>query len=127
MTFGERLTAARKKKGLTQDGLGKGLGTDGKDASKAVVLGWEKNRHFPRVDQLAMICERLTVSADYLLFGTKAESDLPQEVLRLASAIEALSADERDLIAKLVAGLNKPSPEPRTPAESVTDEAKRSS
>lgn len=95
MSFGTRLTEARKKKGLTQDGLGKGLGTDGKDASKAVVYGWEKDQHHPRADQLAMICQKLDVSADYLLFGTVAASELPEDVLKIASEVNALPGKHR--------------------------------
>lgn len=69
MTFGARLAKQRERLGLSQTDLGKGLGTDGEDASKSVVLGWEKDRHSPRADQLKMICERLQCSADFLLFG----------------------------------------------------------
>jgi transcriptional regulator with XRE-family HTH domain len=95
MSFGTRLTEARKKKLLTQEGLGKGLGTDGKDASKAVVYGWEKDQHFPRVDQLAMICQRLEVSADYLLFGTIAESALLPEVATVAAEVNSFPPKHR--------------------------------
>lgn len=90
MTFGARLAEARKRKQLTQDGLGRGLGTDGKDASKAVVYGWEKDQHYPRVDQLVLICEKLGVSSDYLLFGTEADSNLEPEISKAASALQAL-------------------------------------
>lgn len=96
MSFGARLKEARKRKGLTQEGLGKGLGTDGKDASKAVVHGWEKGDHFPRVDQLEMICDRLDVSADFLLYGKVKQSDLPAEIAELASSIGMLPPNLRD-------------------------------
>lgn len=94
MSFGSRLTKARKEKHLTQDGLGKGLGTDGKDASKAVVYGWEKDQHFPRVDQLVLICERLGVGADYLLFGKVESSQLRPEVQEIAEALSKLNEDQ---------------------------------
>lgn len=77
MTFGTRLRQLREKAGLTQDDLGKGLATGGENAGKQVVLGWEKNRHFPKVDQLAAICKRHKWSADYLLFGTTAGAAWP--------------------------------------------------
>lgn len=95
MKFGDRLRTRREEKKLTQDQLGKGLSTGGDDASKSVVLGWEKNRHFPRADQLAMICERLDCSADYLLFGRTTESVLRPEVLEVAQAINDLSPPRR--------------------------------
>jgi transcriptional regulator with XRE-family HTH domain len=93
MSFGTRLRALREQKGLTQDGLGKGLGTAGADAGKAVVYGWEKDQHHPRVDQLMLICKRLGCSADYLLFGT--ESNLTSEALSVAKWFDRLT-DPRD-------------------------------
>jgi transcriptional regulator with XRE-family HTH domain len=101
MTFGERLSKARKEKGLTQEGLGKGLATDGEDASKSVVLGWEKDRHFPRADQLAMICQRLDCSSDYLLFGGEATpATLSPEALALAREFDSFDeSDRRHLLA----------------------------
>lgn len=71
MSFGTRLSLARKNKGLTQADVGVGLATDGGDASKSVVYGWEKDQHYPRVDQLTLICKRLGCGADYLLFGVQ--------------------------------------------------------
>lgn len=98
MSFGERLRQARLKKDLTQDGLGKGLGTNGEDAGKAVVSGWEKNRHFPRADQLALICEKLGVGADYLLFGKIAATNLSPEAAAIATEIDAFSGQQRDQV-----------------------------
>lgn len=90
MSFGSRLTQARKDKGFTQTDLGKGLGTDGKDVTKAVVYGWEKDLHFPRVDQLALICDRLAVGADWLVFGRTASTSLSPDVAELATAADRL-------------------------------------
>lgn len=81
MNFGQRLADMRKARKLTQAELGRGLGTDGTDAGKQVVYGWEKGIYFPKVDQLAAICQRLGVSADWLLFGEKvAISPMAQEL-----------------------------------------------
>lgn len=98
MTFGARLTAARRLKKLTQEGLGKGLGTDGKDASKAVVYGWEKDQHFPRVDQLVLICKKLDASADNLLFGHPTIGALPADLAELVTSINALHGPARDFV-----------------------------
>lgn len=103
MSFGARLTQARKEKGLTQDGLGKGLGTDGKDAGKAVVYGWEKDQHYPRVDQLVLICKKLEVTADYLLFGKVEASSLAPDVLRTIQDLERLPKADRDNLLSLLA------------------------
>lgn len=89
--FGERLARRRKDKGLTQDALGKGLGTDGTDASKSVVYGWEKEQHYPRVDQLYQICEKLGCTADSLLLGRESsEIALTPEIAAVASEADKL-------------------------------------
>lgn len=98
MSFGVRLREARVKKDLTQEGLGKGLGTNGDDAGKAVVSGWEKDRHFPRADQLAMICDKLGVSADYLLFGKIVATNLSPESAAVATEIDTFSGQQRDQV-----------------------------
>lgn len=67
--FGARLRAARKATGLTGADLGKGAGENGKDASKASVSDWENDRHYPKADQLRVICLKLKISADHLVFG----------------------------------------------------------
>lgn len=77
MEFGDRLRLLRERAKMSQEELGRGLGARKKgdpesDAGKQVVLGWEKNRHFPKADQLAQICKKLNCSADHLLFGTEA-------------------------------------------------------
>lgn len=98
MSFGARLTEARKRKGLTQSQLGEGLGTDGADCSKAVVYGWEKDQHFPRVDQLALLCRRLDTTADYLLFGQVSAGSLLPDVSEVASAISSLPERQRNWV-----------------------------
>jgi transcriptional regulator with XRE-family HTH domain len=70
MEFGTRLTKAREALRKSQTWLGEGLGEKDKNVSKSVVLGWEKGRHFPKVDQLAKICKKLNCGADTLIFGT---------------------------------------------------------
>lgn len=98
MSFGARLREARVKRDLTQDGLGKGLGTNGEDAGKAVVSGWEKDRHFPRADQLVLICEKLGVSADYLLFGKVSAASLSPESAAVAMEIDTFSGQQHDQV-----------------------------
>lgn len=66
-TFGSRLAALRRKNGLTQGELGKGLAPDGGDVSGAAVSAWEMNRNQPTAAQLRLICQRLNASANELL------------------------------------------------------------
>lgn len=104
MGFGHRLAAIRKDRKMTQADLGVGLGTDGADVGKQVVYGWEKEQHYPRVDQLILICQKLNISADYLLFGdiTPRHS---QRVSEAEQAISRLTDQERQ---DLIAVLSKP-------------------
>jgi transcriptional regulator with XRE-family HTH domain len=88
MTFGERLAAARKSKGMSQAELGAGLAEHGADAGKQVVSGWENNRHPPNARQLALICKRLDKSADHLLFGYEGLSPVAAEAARVIDALE---------------------------------------
>lgn len=67
--FGERLRLARIAAGLSGTQLGLGAGEHGKDASKASVSDWENERHYPKMDQLRVICLKLNISADDLIFG----------------------------------------------------------
>lgn len=85
------MASLRKAKNMTQQELGKGLGTDGSDAGKQVVYGWEKDQHYPRVDQLMLICKKLGVSADFLLFGEASST----RYLAAEAAAEKLSNEER--------------------------------
>lgn len=101
MSFGARLAEQRRLKKLTQEGLGKGLGTDGKDASKAVVYGWEKDQHFPRVDQLVLICNKLGCSADFLLLGKAEAENLSPDVLQVAQEIDSIPHPERSRVLRL--------------------------
>lgn len=97
MTFGSRLKAAREAKGLSQTELGKGLNTGGEDAKKAVVSGWENDHHYPRVDQLMLICNKLGVGADFLLFGEVSATYRAAETV-----VEKLNEQERAaLLSKL--------------------------
>lgn len=96
MEFGDRLASRRKDMGLSQEALGEGLGTDGKAATKQTVVGWEKGRHFPKVDQLRLICERLNCSADWLVFGATAA--LSPLAIELAQELDTVAdmAEQRE-------------------------------
>lgn len=63
MTFGEKLTKARKEKGMTQKELAEKIGI-----SDAMIVQYEKNLNYPRIDKLKKICTELDISADWLIF-----------------------------------------------------------
>lgn len=89
MSFGSRLTEARKRKGLTQAQVGEGLGTAGADVGKSVVYGWERKNHYPRADQLAPLCQRLDCSADWLLTGIPNEWPFSRELRQRVFGLDA--------------------------------------
>lgn len=63
--FGERLKELRKREGLTQEQLGCELGV------KASTVGmYEQGRRTPDNRTLKKICDRFSVSADYLVTDT---------------------------------------------------------
>lgn len=98
--FGDRLRRARQEKGLTGESLGKGAGEKGKDASKQSVADWEHDRHYPKADQLRIICIRLGVSADHLLFGDVAER---LKLSQAEAAVQALTDEQRrELLTKML-------------------------
>lgn len=100
--FGERLRSARLGRGLTQTELGIGTGENGRDAKKQSVVDWEKERHYPKADQLRAICLKLGVSADDLLFG---DIKSAAAVATAESAVMALTEAQR---LALIARLNGP-------------------
>lgn len=97
MGFGERLAAARKAKGLSQEALGRALaeamGEPHSDASKKQGIShWEKDRFQPNIEQLAKLCEILDCTADQLILGRNPEN-LPAEAIEQARFFNKLSAD----------------------------------
>lgn len=98
--FGERLRKARKEKGWSQSEMGKGAGENGRNASKQSVTDWEKERHYPKADQIRVLCLRLGVTADELIFGdVRAAANLAHA----ESAISQLTPEQRHaLLAKML-------------------------
>jgi transcriptional regulator with XRE-family HTH domain len=82
-TLGMRLRAARKRKKLTGEQLGKVVGV-----SKAAISQWENDLSLPSVESVVSLCEVLDISADYLLRGSS--DDVQPEMLRLLKKIAGL-------------------------------------
>jgi len=57
--FSDKITAARKKAGFTQETFAKKLGV-----SNGAVGNWESGRNFPKPDQMLIISEILNIRAD---------------------------------------------------------------
>ena len=93
--FGKRLKAAREKLGMSGTTLGKGAGENGRDASKASVSDWEHERHYPKADQLRVICLKLNINVDELIFGDIREN---MQMIQAESAIRALTPEQRQIL-----------------------------
>lgn len=89
MDFGTRLRDARNDAGLTGEKLGEMLGV-----SKQTIAHWEANRYEPKLVYLANLCERLGVSADYLLTG-RAIAGLSPAAVKQARFWESLTPEEK--------------------------------
>ena len=65
MDFGQRLTTARKQKGISQEALADSLGV-----SRQAVSKWETGESKPDVNNLIALCDKLELNIEYLCFGT---------------------------------------------------------
>ncbi len=77
LSFVERLVLARRRTGLTQEGLAQAVGImfTGKPCTVDIVKSWERGRTEPRPSELKRISEVTGQSADWLL-GTGTSIDL---------------------------------------------------
>jgi transcriptional regulator with XRE-family HTH domain len=117
--FGARLKEARQRAGLSGTELGKGAGENGKDASKASVSDWENDRHYPKADQLRVICLKLNISSDFLVFGdVKDELNL----IQAETTIQMLTPEQRRALLAKMLGDSRPveTSENKTPNTSTT-------
>ena len=62
MTLGEKITEARKKKGMSQIDL-----ADAMSVSRQSVSKWETGESNPEISKLSQLAEVLDVSLDWLL------------------------------------------------------------
>lgn len=64
MSLSARITAARQKKGLSQEALGKVLGV-----SRAAVAQWEGGQTVPAAERLIDLADKLSVRFEWLYWG----------------------------------------------------------
>ena len=64
MELNERIASVRKAAGLTQEQLGELVGV-----SRQAVSKWESGQAVPDALTITALCQKLHVSADYLLLG----------------------------------------------------------
>lgn len=83
-TLGDRITALRKQKGLSQTDLAKAA-----DVSREALSKYERNEIAPSVHVAARIAETLGVTLDYLI-GNAHELAVDKQTLKRIREIEAL-------------------------------------
>ena len=89
MTFGERITYARKQKKMTQNDLGKAVGTSGD-----IIGKYERNEIKPSIDTAAKIAEALSVTIDYLVKEGEYQN-IDNETLKRMTQLEKLSPEDK--------------------------------
>ncbi len=88
MSFGKRLTEARKKKGISQQEVAQLLNT------KAPVIGrYEREEMTPSVEVATKLASILGVSMDYLVGNTETEID--NETLKRIQQIQVLNEEDK--------------------------------
>ena len=96
MDFAQRLTAARKERGITQQVL-----ADRAGIHVTQIRRYEAGTSAPTLDVLRGLAVALHVSADQLVFAP--DERQPADELRLAfEATNDLDADERSMIKNLI-------------------------
>ena len=94
ISFGKRLAAVRKDRGLSQSALAEALGT-----SVSVVSRYERNEMAPSVETARRIAEHLDASLAYLLGGGGEEELLgDRDLVRRLRAVQAFDPDERERV-----------------------------
>lgn len=95
MTLGERMTALRKKLRLSQNELGKKVGTSGD-----IIGRYERDEVKPSIEVASKIADELEVSLDYLMGKTDVELD--NTIVNRVLEIQKLAQDDRDCLLKNV-------------------------
>ena len=89
MTFGERITYARKQKKMTQSDLGKVVGTSGD-----IIGKYERDEIKPSIDTAAKIADALNVTIDYLVKDAEYQN-IDNETLKRMKGLERLSKEDK--------------------------------
>jgi transcriptional regulator with XRE-family HTH domain len=95
MLFGERLTAVRKRKKISQDELAKAIGVH------APVIGrYERNEVKPSIDTATALANTLEVSLDYLVGNT--DLLLDNDIIKRITDIQKLNDLDKNDALKLI-------------------------
>jgi transcriptional regulator with XRE-family HTH domain len=98
MTFGQHITALRKRKGLSQNDLGKQIGSSGD-----IIGKYERDEVKPSIEVVIKIADVLGSSIDFLVGKTDIELD--NETLNRIKEVSKLPNEERTQVFKVVDAL----------------------
>jgi transcriptional regulator with XRE-family HTH domain len=91
MTLGENITAERKKKGISQNELGKAVGTSGD-----IIGRYERDEVKPSIEVVIKIADTLDVSIDYLV--GKSNVVIDANTLKRIQDIDKLNLKDKELV-----------------------------
>lgn len=91
MSFGSRLSQARKKQGISQDELAKQLGTKG-----PVIGRYERDEMKPSIEAATKMAKILEVSLDWLVGNT--DTELDTATLNRIQDINKLPPKDKELV-----------------------------
>jgi transcriptional regulator with XRE-family HTH domain len=92
MTFGERVVLHRKQLKLSQDDLGKKIGT-----SAPIIGRYERDEIKPSIETAKKIADELGVTVDYLIAGS-ANMVMDKKLIKRMEDIEALPTEDKDKV-----------------------------
>lgn len=88
MTFGQQITTLRKRKGISQNELGKQVGTSGD-----IIGKYERDEVKPSIEVASKIADVLEVSIDFLL--GKITTEIDKKTLKRLKDIEKLPEEDK--------------------------------
>lgn len=91
MTLGEHITQLRKRKKLSQNDLGKKIGTSGD-----IIGRYERDEVKPSIEVAAKIADVLEVSLDFLIGKTTVEVD--NQLLKRVLEVQQMDSEDKDHI-----------------------------
>lgn len=105
MTFGQRITLARREKKITQAQLGAAIGTTGDMVGK-----YERDAIKPSIEAAAKIAEALNCSLDYLVRDIQSNEEkkevISQELLLQFKKLEKMTDTDKDHIFAVIEAFN---------------------
>ena len=99
--FGQKILEIRKKRGVTQQELGKTIGVD-----KRVISKYEKGQTIPSVKVALQIATALDVSLDYLMGSNKALFIDDNEIIQLLKDYNTLTEEVKTTVKNMLRALN---------------------